>query len=188
MSRLDDVIEQVKASRYGKYKPWIYDDDGNILDSVICGEVLYLLEELKDYEIEATDEWIDRFINSLDTKGYNTYNYGANISNDLNYWVRETEDEYVIAIAVHLRGDIRAGYSDYIVVKFKDFYEWNDLESRTQHKLITDTLVADIDLFDEHYAVYDYNTDDYVGYFYQVEVQELLEAIKEKQSNEEKCS
>lgn len=180
MTRLESVIEQVKAARQGKHRPWIYDDNGEIKESVICGEVLYLLEELKGYEIEATDEWIDKFIYAEDTKGYNTYNYGANISNDLNYWVRETKDEYIIAIAVHLRGDIRARYSDYFVVKFENFYEWNDLESRTQHKPITDTLTADIDIFDELYAVYDYSTDDCVGYYYEAEVEDLLNKIKEE--------
>ena len=76
MLRLDGVIEDVKAARQGKYKPWIYDDNGKIKDSVICGEVLDFLEELKDYEIEATDEWIDEFISAEDTEGYNTYNIG----------------------------------------------------------------------------------------------------------------
>lgn len=184
MSRLESVIEQVKAARQGKYRPWIYDDNGRISDHLICGEVLDLLEELKDYEINATDEWIFKFIHS--NKGYNTYNWGANISNDLNYYVKETEDEYIIAIAVHLRGDIRVGYSDWFVVKFKDFYEWRELESMTQHKPITDNLVADIDIMSECYEVYDYSTDDYVGSFYELEVGDLMEKIyntKEKSTN-----
>ena len=182
MTRLEAVIEDVKATRQGKYKSWIYDDDGHIKDTVICGEVLNLLEELKDYEIEVADEWIQKFIYANDTKGYNTYNYGANISNDLNYFIKETEDEYTIVIAVHLRGDIRCGYSDYFAVKFNNFYEWRELESMTQHKMITDNLVADIDIMDEHYEVYDYDKDDYVGSFYQLEIKDLLEAIKEEQS------
>lgn len=176
MSRLDDVIEQVKAVRQGKYRPWIYDDNGRIQDHLICGEVLDLLEELKDYEINVTDEWINKFIH-CEAKGYNTYNWGANISNDLNYYTKETENEYIIAIAVHLRGDIRAGYSDWFVVKFENIYEWMELESRTQHKSITDNLVADIDIMSECYEVYDYNTDDYVGSFYELEVGDLMEKI-----------
>ena len=183
MTRLESVIEDVKAARQSKYRPWIYDDNGIIKDSVICGEVLDFLEELKDYEIEVTDEWIDKFISAADTKGYNTYNNGANISNDLNYWLRETKDECIFAIAVHLHGDIRGGYSDYFVVKFEDIYEWYNLESRTQHKPITDTLTADIDIFDELYEVYDYSIDDYVGSFYECEVEDLLNKIKEEQNN-----
>ena len=185
MTRLERVIEEVKGARQGKYRPWIYNENGQMKDTVICGEILDLLEELKDYEIEATDEWIQKFIYDKNTKGYNTYNYGANISNDLQYHIQETENSYTIVIAVHLRGDIRCGYSDYFAVKFEDFYEWNDLESKRQHKMITDTLEADIDIMTECYEVYDYSTDDYVGSFYQVEIKDLLEAIKEEQN---KCT
>ena len=185
MMRINDVIEQVKGARQGTYRPWIYDENGCIKDEVICGEVLDLLEELKDYEIEVTDEWIKKFIYDKNTKGYNTYNYSANISNDFQYHIQETEDSYTIVIAVHLRGDIRGGYSDYFAVKFEDFYEWNDLESKRQHKMITDTLCADIDIMTECYEVYDYSTDDYVGSFYQIEIEDLLDAIKEEQ---QKCT
>ena len=175
MSRLEAVIEQVKAARQGEYRPWIYDDNGRIQDHIICGEVLDLLEELKDYEINVTDDWIFKFIHS--NQGYNTYNWAANISNDLQYYTKETEDEYIIVIAVHLRGDIRANYSDWFVVKFENFYEWNDLESKKQHKMITDTLEVDIDIMSECYEVYDYSTDDYVGSFYELEVGDLMEKI-----------
>ena len=36
MSRLTDVIEAVKASRIGENRAWIYDENGNISDEVIC--------------------------------------------------------------------------------------------------------------------------------------------------------
>ena len=183
MKRINDVIEQVKGARQGTYRPWIYDENGRIKDEVICGEVLDLLEELKDYEIEVTDEWIDKFMN--DNNGYNTYNNNACISNDLNYFTHETDDSYTVVIAVHLRGDIRCGYSDYFAVKFDDFYEWRELESMTQHKMITDNLIADIDILSECYEVYDCEKSETVGTFWAGEIQYLLEAIKEEQ---EKCT
>lgn len=185
MSRIEQVIEQVKGARQGTYRPWIYDENGRIKGEVICGEVLDLLEELKDYEIEVTDEWIQKFIHDNDHNGYNTYNVNACISNDLNYFTHETEDAYIIAIAVHLRGDIRCGYSDYFAVKFDDFYEWRELESMTQHKMITDNLVADIDIMSECYEVYDCDKSETVGTFWVGEIEELLEAIKEEQN---KCT
>lgn len=180
MKRINDVIEQVKCARQGTHRPWIYDENGHIKDEVICGEVLDLLEELKDYEIEVADEWIDKFIRDNDARGYNTYNQNACISNDLNYFVHETEDAYTIVMAVHLRGDIRGGYSDYFAVRFDNFYEWRELESMTQHKMITDNLVADIDIMSECYEVYDYDKSETVGTFWAGEIEELLEAIKEE--------
>ena len=60
MSRLTNVIEAVKASRLGENKAWIYDENGNISDEVICGDVIPFLEELKEYEIE-----IEKIYNSF---------------------------------------------------------------------------------------------------------------------------
>lgn len=181
MTRLEQVIEQVKSARQGGHRPWIYDDNGRIQDHVICGEVLDLLEELKSYEIYVTDEWIERFVRK--NKGYNTYNWGANISNDLNYYVKETKDEYIIAIAVHLRGDIRAGYSDWFAVKFDDFYEWAELESKRQFKFITDNLTAEIDIMNECYEVFDHSLNDYIGIFYELEIGDLMERIYNTKEN-----
>ena len=61
MSRLTNVIEAVKASRVGENRAWIYDENGNISDEVICGNVIPFLEELKEYEINANDEFISEF-------------------------------------------------------------------------------------------------------------------------------
>lgn len=185
MSRIEQVIESVKGARNGTHRPWIYDENGRIKDEVICGEVLDLLEELKNYEIEVTDEWISKFIHDNDHNGYNTYNLNANISNDLNYFTHETEDAYIIVMAVHLWGDIRGGYSDYFAVKFDNAYDWFELESRTQHKMISDNLMVDIDLFSELYEVYDDDKGECIGSFYECEIEDLLDAIKEEQN---KCT
>ena len=72
MSRLTNVIEAVKAIRVGKNRAWIYDENGNISDEVICGDVIPFLEELKEYEIEKSDEFIEDFIKDAD----NFYTYG----------------------------------------------------------------------------------------------------------------
>ena len=52
MTRLEKVIEQVKDARTGVNRPWIFNEDGKIADSVMCCEVLDILEELKEYEID----------------------------------------------------------------------------------------------------------------------------------------
>ena len=58
MTRLDAVIKDIEEVNKMS-NAWIYDADGNIKDDVICGSVLPLLYELKDYEIETTEESID---------------------------------------------------------------------------------------------------------------------------------
>ena len=160
MTRLEKVIEEVKSVRTGPGRAWIFDENGNMREDVLVGDVIPLLEELKEYEIDTTDEEIEEFINDEETKGDNTYNWGANISNDLQIHSQEYDDEITMVIAVHLRGDIRANYSDYFAVKMRGFYEFYELESMFQHKDITNTLAADINLMSEGYSVYDYEHDD----------------------------
>ncbi len=175
MSRLDNVIEQVKSVRQidKSRRAWIFDDNGNIKDDVLCGDILPLLEELKDYEINVSDEWIEKF--REDSEGDNTYNWGANICNDLN--MNYKKNCGIILFMVHLYGDIRGGYSDYFAVKFDNFDDLFYLEAMTQIKDINDRYVADINLFREGYTVYDTETQDDIGEFYELEVSDLLKSI-----------
>ena len=110
-----------------------------------------------------------------DSEGDNTYNWGANICNDLNMNYRK--DCGIILFMVHLYGDIRGGYSDYFAVKFDRSDELYYLDSITQTKDINDRYVADINLFREGYTVYDTETQDDIGEFYELEVSDLLKSI-----------
>ena len=82
MTRLDAVIKDIEAVNKIGYA-WIYDADGEIKDDVICGSVLPLLYELKDYEIESTEESIDCIVKNAD-KRWNTYNWNANIDHHID--------------------------------------------------------------------------------------------------------
>ncbi len=154
-TRLENVIEQVKAARTGQNKPWIFTKDGKVADNVMCCEVLDVLEELKRYEISVSDEWIESFRKNPKVKGDNSYNWNGNISNDLNMnWIENNDGEEIMLIMVHLYGDIRGGYSDYFAVKFDSMYEFYELESATQTKDVNDHMVADLNIFSETYNVY----------------------------------
>jgi hypothetical protein len=178
-TRLENVIEQVKAARTGVNRPWIFTEDGKIADNIMCGEVLDVLEELKGYEISVSDEWIENFKSNPKVKGDNTYNYNANISNDLNMDYLENDDgEVIMLIMVHLYGDIRCGYSDYFAVRFDSMYEFYELESAIQVKDVNEHMVADLNIFSETYNVYDYEKQEDVGDFYELELADLLEEIK----------
>jgi len=187
MLRLDRVIQQVKSARGGANRPWIYDDNGNIASGVIRGDVIPLLEDLKEYELDVTDEDIDRIIEDYRTESDNTYNWGANISNDLNIdFAKDVEinGEYydnVMVIMVHLYGDIRGGYSDYFVVPltWEDLYE--DFDDAVYQSIpINDRYIADVNIFSEGYTVYDHETGDDIGEFYEPEVEDLLKEIEER--------
>lgn len=180
-TRLENVIEQVKNERANACRSWIFNDNGTIKDNVITGEVLYLLEEMKKYEISVSDEYISNFL-KIDCNKFrdgNTYNANANISNHIDYKALETDDCCIFLVKVHLYGDIRFGYSDYFVIKMEHFESFFELENWIQSKIINDRYSADIDLLSETYSVYDYEKQEDVGYFYALEVEDLLNQINE---------
>ena len=134
---------------------------------------------MKEYEIDTTDEAIEKIVENSD-RGWNTYNWGANIDHDLNAWEMEINGYLYMAIMVHRYGDVRGNYTDTFLVRFEDEYEWFELESRVQMKSILDKYIADIDIMCESYNVYDSEAGEDLGDFYEIELGELLKAIAEK--------
>ena len=176
MTRLDAVIKDIEAVNKAGVA-WIYDEDGNIKDDVICGNVLPLLYELRDYETEATEEYIDWIVDNADRR-WNTYNWNANIDHDIDVAEVELDGYTYMAIMVHRYGDIRANYTDRFLVRFDNEYEWSELESIMQYKVICDgRYCIDINIMSETYNVWDNEKEVSVGEFYELEVEDLLNEI-----------
>ena len=176
MTRLDAVIKDIEAANKAGYA-WIYDADGNIKDNVICGNVLPLLYELRDYEVESTEESIDWIVKNAD-KRWNTYNWNANIDHDIDVAEMHLNGYTYMAIMVHRYGDVRANYTDRFVVRFYDSYEWSELESIMQYKTICDgRYCVDIDIMTECYNVWDNEKEVSLGEFSELEVEDLLNEI-----------
>ena len=162
MSRIDNVIADIKNVNKGGYE-WIYDASGNIKDDVICGDVLDLLYELKDYEIETTEKSINYVVVHADRR-WNTYNWNANIDHNIDVAEMEINGYTYMAIIVHRYGDVRANYTDRFLVRFDSDYEWFELESRMQYKTICDEKYCiDIDIMSECYSVYDWELGARIG-------------------------
>ena len=177
MTRLEKVIEWVKEVRTAKNHAWIYDDEGNIIDNAIVGDILPLLDELKEYEINADNAWIDNFKRKAKEHFY-TYNFNANVSNDFAVWYTEKDDVCIMVMNVHLYGDARNVFDTDFVLKFNSALEFFYLESLTQPIYIDDKYVADVSLLSETYNVFDIESDTEVGNFYEVEKDILLEELK----------
>ena len=181
MSRLTDVIKQIKDSRKGENRAWIYDENGNISNDVICGDIIPYLEELKDYEIDATDEFISEF--KKDADNYYSYNYGNCIDKDISIWYKKGNP--VAIICVHLFGDARWGFSEDFVVEMNDYYDdcvltqLFQMESVYQIVDINDRYFADINIFSESYEIYDSEKNESVCTDYTIEKKDVLEAIEE---------
>lgn len=176
MTRLDAVIKDIEAVNK-TCNAWIYDADGNIKDDVICGNVLPLLYELKDYEVESTEKSIDWIVENADRR-WNTYNWNANIDRHIDVAEVEIDGYTYMAIMVHRYGDVRANYTDRFLVRFDDCYEWAELESIMQYKTICDgRYFIDIDIMTETYTVWDNEEEVSVGEFYEIEVEDLLNEL-----------
>lgn len=179
MSRLDNVIKDIENVNKGAHA-WIYDADGNIKDNVICGDVLDLLYELKNYEIETTEKSIDWIVVHADHR-WNTYNWNANIDHDIDVAELEINGYTYMAIMVHRYGDVRANYTDRFLVRFDDVVDWFELESRMQYKEIANgKYCCDIDIMAECYNVWDWDNNTSLGEFYEIEVEDLLNEIEER--------
>ena len=183
MSNIDNIIADItEVNRtYGFY---IRDEDGNLRNDIVCGEVIPFLEELKNYEIDLSQEQIKKMIEFWDEtricNGYNTYNWGANIDHNIDYRIaKSTRDSILIAFMVHRCGDVRANYTDWAMCKFEDEEEFYGLESIMQYKQINERYVADINIFSESFNVYDCIKGEDVGEFWDIEVESLLKSIKE---------
>ena len=176
MTRLDAVIKDIEAVNKADIA-WMYDVDGNIKDNVICGNVLPLLYELKDYEVEATEESIDWFVKNAD-KRWNTYNWNANIDHDIDVAEMSLNGYTYMAIMVHRYGDIRVNYTDRFVVRFDNKYDWFEFNSRMQYKEIAGgRYYVDIDIMTECYNVWDNEKEVSLGEFCELEVEDLLNEI-----------
>lgn len=176
MTRLDAVIEDIKEVNK-TCGAWIYDADGEIKDDVICGNVLPLLYELKDYEVEPTEESIDWIVENAD-RWWNTYNWNANIDHDIDVAELDLDGYTYMAIMVHRYGDVRANYTDRFLVRFDDCYGWSELESIMQYKTICDgRYCVDINIMSETYSVWDNEEEVNLGEFYEIEVEDLLKEL-----------
>ena len=176
MTKLDAVIEDIKEVNK-TCGAWIYDADGEIKDDVICGSVLPLLYELKDYEVEAIENFIDWIVKNADRR-WNTYNWNAKIDHHIDVAEVELDGYTYMAIMVHKYGDVRANYTDRFLVKFDDCYEWSELVSLVQYKTICDgRYFIDMDIMSEAYYVWDNEKEADLGEFYEIEVEDLLKEM-----------
>ena len=179
MTRLDAVIKDIKEVNK-ECHAWIYEPNGTIRDDVICGNVLDLLYELKDYEVDAMEKSIDYILEHAD-EHWNTCNWNANIDHNIDVAEMEINGYTYMAIMVHRYGDIRGNYTDRFLVSFNNKSELFELESRMQYKTICDgRYCVDIDIMSECYNVYDWELGESLGEFYEIEIEDLLNEIEER--------
>ena len=143
-----EIIKEVQAIREVQKKEGILaayaEDEKNLIVDVIP-----FLESLEKYEIVGemielynydTDEYTDiegsELFEELEESGEiveenhnNSYNWNSPISNDLDFieYKNVETNEIYIKMMVHLGGDPRGNYTDYILLKFDAEWEYTDV-------------------------------------------------------------
>lgn len=173
MSRLSNAIEEVKNGRVGA---WIYNERGEIRTDVFVGDTVELMEDWLNHEVEfpnLTDEEISDIIE------YNTYNWGANISNDIAFGFYNKE---IMIAMVHISGDARCNYSELFALDFGSIESLAD-NMPYLSKDVDETHVASFSMFNEGMDVWNTELEDEIV-CYEIELEDLLNEIADKESEE----
>ena len=175
---IKEVINTIKEAR-DYSRPWTINEDGAINKDALVIDILPILEELKEYEdLEIDSKLTDELYVDYE-KAENTYNWGSPLSNDLEIrWGKINDEDYVL-FAVHLYGDVRCNYTDYVALKM-DIDSFLQLECWDAYIDVNERYTADLNAWSDTYNVYDRETETDIGEFYEVEKSELLKAIAEK--------
>lgn len=181
MTRLEKVIEQIKTVNSSKSRSWMYYLSGKLKENVITAQVIPFLEELKKYEINVSDSFIENFKEKSKYKeiidGY-TYNFNSPIDHDFSWFgFKIKSGEVMLLMNVHLFGDARGGFSDYFVVKLDSLESLYLMEKADQSVKINNDLRADLNIFSEGYTIYSYKIEEELpGMFFESDKDILLSA------------
>ncbi|AMB18812.1 hypothetical protein BH780_gp229 [Bacillus phage Eldridge] len=170
----------------------IIDQDGNVIESDFEDEAeaeerMYELQEENETPATATE-----FLDYLDELGYvkevnsgNSYNWSGRVSNHFNYNIYEStiNNTFYVEFKVHLYGDVRANYTEPVVLKFDNEYDFLDMmadsDTIEEYKGYTARISAlhegiEIDNEDGEIMETQYDWDDVIEYI------DGLEAEKEE--------
>lgn len=171
------VINEVKSVRTGKNSAWIFDENGELKADVFVVDIIPLLYAMaeREPEIKLSEDYFDDYDNAD-----NTYNYNANISNDISY----IKKGRYVRVAIHLIGDVRANYSDEFILDIGDynsFFEYllsEYTDKLYDYKDINEKYYADYNILGVGVDIYDSESGDYVDTVFEFELSDILKEIE----------
>ena len=138
IERLKETIKSKRGKEIGSGYFRHVEEEPNVLEVDVCD----VLDTLSYYEIDE-EEYIIRdedgeitydiddylYDECEEIRADNTYNWGAPVSNHINFEIFRNDDfDYIVRVMVHMNcSDIRCGYSYYMYFKFD--YEEQFLET-----------------------------------------------------------
>ena len=193
ITTIDEVIEQL-----GNYTgAWLFDDNGNLKKDVLAIDTRELLKAFKDADFEVdADEALDICNGLIQEHGDdmystfngftfsniavvsdNSYNWNSPLTHDININEFKYNDESYVAIMVHLGGDIRGNYSYYVLLHC-DFDALVNIDWFPEVKIPNYNMVADLRWYSDSYNVYDYDSGNDIGDFYEIDMDDLIKEIE----------
>lgn len=166
LTSIDDVIADVRENGA---KGWIW-ENGEIRADVFTCNIFPILEELKSSEIQLDKESFDDIYENGEAG--NTYNWTANISNDIDFRYKEGVG---CIMKVHLSGDIRGNYTNWFAIDSMESLYYAD--SILQPKSVNERYTADLDALSETYDIYDDETGASYSGCWAFDLKEVLEWI-----------
>lgn len=131
---MNKVLEILK-SQLPKNEAWwntpeqVDESEKYLIDSLkyldkLCEKASYICDKPLDNE-ECFD-----YMESIDPdfKGDNTYNWNASIDRELDIRFARKGDSMWIAFKIHRGGDVRCNYTDWILMRFDNEYDYYDAE------------------------------------------------------------
>jgi hypothetical protein len=109
----------------------IVDSEGTVIED---GFHAYSMAEATQLELENENQEpasVDEFIEYMDELGWieeksadNSYNWAGKVSNhfDFRTYYKADTDQYLVELKVHLYGDVRANYTDSVLLVFPNDY------------------------------------------------------------------
>lgn len=189
MTTIKDLIKEIETLRNGSSVDELSVDIIEILNNLSEYEIDSYFDIDIDFDnIDSTDELLFELENigyiGDYTKADNSYNWGANISNDFDYRVYDNliDGGYIVEFKVHRFGDVRCNYTDSILLSFSDLYILYELISECNKYI---DIVVDDKMYDitvsalcDTYEVYDADGN-YICEAYG-DMEDIKEIIKEK--------
>ena len=118
------------------------------------------------YRFIDNETELDELMNDYDMnngKGDNTYNYSGYLSNELNFHSFKSmyDDKVLVAYAIHIGLDVRAGYTDSVWIEYDSEYDF--LYHLTQRFLLGEFEIGDYSIGVYGSATNEYAEIDYIN-------------------------
>lgn len=122
-------------------------------------------DELVEKEFKNVDDYLDYLVNMYglkETGGDNSYNWLAPVTNHFNYYAYKDScnDKVYVEFKVHLYGDVRANYTEPVLLEFdniEEFYETiSECNKNVEYIINYEKFNLDINVFSDEMDVYDY--------------------------------